>query len=33
MSNRKNDNDRLPLQQFRTGDPNTKSVFLDRGRA
>ena len=33
MSNRKNDNDRLPLQQFRTRDPNTQSVFLDSGRA
>jgi hypothetical protein len=31
MSNRKND--RLPLQQFRTRDPNTKSGFLDSGRA
>ena len=33
MSNRKNANDRLPWQQFRTRDPNTKSVFLDSGRA
>ena len=33
MSNRKNDNDRLPLQQFRTRDPYTKSAFLDSGRA
>ena len=33
MSNRKNANDRLPFQQFRTRDPNTQSVFLDRGRA
>ena len=33
MSNRQNDNDRLHLQQFRTRDPNTKSVFLDSGRA
>lgn len=29
----KNDNDRLPWQKFRTRDPNTQSVFLDRGRA
>ena len=27
MSNRKNDNDRLPWQQFRTRDPNIQSVF------
>ena len=33
MSNRKNDNDRLPWQQFRTRDPNVKLVFLDSGRA
>jgi hypothetical protein len=33
MPNRNNDNERLSLQQFRTRDPNTKSVFLDRGRA
>ena len=33
MFNRKNDNDRLPWQQFRTRDPNTKWVFLDSGRA
>ena len=31
MSNRKND--RLLWQQFRTRDPNTKSAFLDPGRA
>ena len=31
MSNRKND--RLPWQQFRTRDPNTKSACLDPGRA
>jgi hypothetical protein len=29
----KNDNDRLPWHKFRTRDPNTQSVFLDRGRA
>ncbi|XIA64958.1 hypothetical protein ACFIOY_00260 [Bradyrhizobium sp. TZ2] len=32
MSNRKHDR-LLPWQQFRTRDPNAKSVFLDSGRA
>ena len=33
MYNRKNDNDRLPWQRFRTSGPNTKPVSLDPGRA
>jgi hypothetical protein len=33
MSNRKNDNNQLPWQRFRTRDPNVKWVLFDEGRA